>query len=743
MRAFRAEFFNRDKHIEALSTWCRTQGIGWIYVSKLLIGITLAYWSSMYLQLSSTRSAALTVLVLMQPQTGQVLTKGLARIAGTIVGLAASLTFVALFHQHPPLFLLATSIWCGVCIAGAVRFRDFRAYLFLLSGYTVGMIGMPGAIHPEVAVSVAVSRMLAVSLGIVCSGLVSAVIMPQTTQAAFQGLLARRLIELCRHGSKLLDHQLDQNAYEQARLMLAAQAVNTAAIRQAASIENPRIRQHHRKLVALNLLFLDLSTRLHTLARTYFSLAKQYTSEQFPLKCFDDMASPLLNLLDTFQTDKQFSGKRVRQYIEPLKQVCTQTRSQIRKARQAMALDTEYQALSATVQQQIQDDFETLCELLFRFCDQLYNYCDVYADLEDERSPRWRIEFDSLRRHFRTSVNAMYVINCGVRSAAVILIISTLWYYSGWANGALFVETAIILATLSATAPNPHKMAVNLAQGAGIGYIIGFFITFFVMPRMDGFVLMMFCIAPVIIIGGRLSLNPKYAGLGIGGMINFCFVSSPLNPAVYNPHQFMNNSVAGLLGGIMTAILLSIMFPASVHWVSTSLIKDLRQLVSVAVTAPLNGLKNRLDAQCNDILNLTYNICSGQVLLQRSLMDWHSNVESICHAIIELRTIMENADPTENSEFLDLLKNKLGTGIVQLYHNPSAQQHAAAHACIEEAIRTLFPQLEPVSDLFSRSPKRQIMSYLHVIRMALDDPQGPFRIYLVTTQPQKDIVVEA
>ena len=99
------------------------------------------------------------------------------------------------------------------------------------------------------------------------------------------------------------------------------------------------------------------------------------------------MASPLLNLMDTFQADKQFSGKRARQYIEPLKQACDQTRSQIRKARQAMAVDPEYQALSATVQQQIQDDFETLCELLFRFSDQLYNYCEVYADLEDERSP--------------------------------------------------------------------------------------------------------------------------------------------------------------------------------------------------------------------------------------------------------------------------------------------------------------------------------------------------------------------
>jgi|GEM_PF-6853844 len=743
MLAFTADFFNKDKHLEALSTWCRTQGMGWIYVTKLLLGITMAYWASMYLQLSSTRSAALTVLVLMQPQTGQVLTKSLARIAGTIIGLAASLTFVALFHQHPPLFLMATSIWCGACIAGAVRFRDFRAYLFLLSGYTVGMIGMPGAIHPEVAVSVSISRMLAVSLGIVCSGLVSAVIMPQTTQAAFQNLLARRLIELCRHGSKLLHHQLDPNAYEQARLMLAAQAVNTGAIRQAASIENPRIRQHRQKLVALNHLFLDLGTRLHTLARTYFFLDKRYPAEQFPLKCFDDMALPLLNLMDSFQADKQFTGKRVRQYIEPLKQVCVDTRSQIRNARQAMADDLEYQALSATVQQQIKDDFETLSELLFRFCDQLYNYCDVYGDLEDERAPKWRIEFDSMRRHFRTSGNAMYVISCGVRSAAVILIVSALWHYSGWADGAMFVENAIIVATLSATAPNPHKMAVNLAQGAGIGYIIGFFITFFVMPRMDGFVLMMFCIAPVIIIGGWFSLNPKYAGLGIGGMINFCFVSSPLNPAVYNPHQFMNNSVAGLLGGTVTAILLSIMFPASVHWVSTSLIKDLRKLVSVAVTAPLEQLKNRLDAQCNDILNLTYNICSGKVLLQRSLMDWHSNVESICHAIIELRTIMGHADPTDDNDFRDLLHNKLGVSLVKLYYNPSAQQHAAAQACIDEAIRTLFSQLEPESDLFSRSPKRQIMSYLHLIRMALNDPQGPFRNYLVTTQPQKDIVVEA
>ncbi|MFM2481836.1 FUSC family protein [Celerinatantimonas sp. YJH-8] len=744
MFAFTADFFNREKHLQALSAWCRTQGFGWVYVCKLLLGVSLAYWASMFLELSSTRSAALTVIIVMQPQTGQVFVKSIARIVGTVIGLAASLTFVNLFHQHPPLFLLATALWCSLCIAGAVRFRDFRAYVFLLAGYTVGMIGIPGAIDPHVAVAVSVSRMLAVALGIVCGGLVSATILPRTTNAAFQSLLARRLFNLCRHSSTLLHHQLSEKDYEQIRLQLAAQAVSTGALRQAASSENPKIRQHRQHLVELTHLFLDLSTRLHTMARSYFALNQDEITQTLLAKRFDDMSMPLVNLLDILQVDNKLSSHHVGQYLGALRQTRVKVRLQIRQARRLLEQEKAFQALDDARQQELQEHFETLSELLFRFTDQFYNYCHSYASLGDDKEhPKWHIEFDSLRRHFKPSVNSLYVLSCGARSVLVILIVSALWYYSGWSGGTMFVQNGIIGATLSATAANPHKMAVNLAQGSIVGYILGFSITFFLLPNIDGFALLILALSPIIIIGGWLTLNPKYAGIGTGAMINFCFVASPHNPAVFNPHQFVNDSIAGFTGMTLTAVLLALLFPPTGRWLSRAMIKDLRRLVAVAITAPLDNLKSRLDTQCCDILLQTYNVSSGQILVQRSLMDWHANVESVSHAIIELRALI-NAMPQEQERpQWRILINRMGIALTHLYLKPSARHHQAALTHINEVIQELEPQLEPLMDRFNQSPKRQMMSYLHFIRFALNDCQGPFRDYLVPQPAQSDITVEA
>ena len=44
---------------------------------KLLLAMWLAYTVAMLLQMPHTRSAALTVVIVMQPQTGQVLTKSI------------------------------------------------------------------------------------------------------------------------------------------------------------------------------------------------------------------------------------------------------------------------------------------------------------------------------------------------------------------------------------------------------------------------------------------------------------------------------------------------------------------------------------------------------------------------------------------------------------------------------------------------------------------------------------------
>ncbi|MGV8462427.1 FUSC family protein, partial [Pseudomonas aeruginosa] len=77
----------------------------------------LALWCAFRFDLEQPQWALMTVLIVSQPLSGMVVAKGLFRLLGTLVGTAMSVLMIALFAQAPWLFLLAISLWLGLCTA--------------------------------------------------------------------------------------------------------------------------------------------------------------------------------------------------------------------------------------------------------------------------------------------------------------------------------------------------------------------------------------------------------------------------------------------------------------------------------------------------------------------------------------------------------------------------------------------------------------------------------------------------
>lgn len=738
MSAFSETLLKPQLHKQAINAWFANQGVSWIYVAKVLLAITVSYWLAMFLQLPSTRSAALTALIVMQPQTGQVLTKSVARIIGTIFGLAASLFLVAVFHQHPPMFVLGTVIWCMFCIAGAVRFRDMRSYAFLLAGYTVGMIGIPAAMDPHIAVSVSIGRCLSVIIGILCGGIITALVFPDTTESAYKSLLSQRLSNFCQQSLALFQHNSSPQAYQLSRLKFASQAVMTESVRQAACIEDPHMHAQRNQLIRLTHTFMALGTRLHALARVFFSLEPQQPSYQLIQQALDTINQPLIELLQEL-TEQPLSSAIAGKYRRRVDLICMSAKMSIREQRDHLRGHSDFLALSAGEQLRVFELYETSAELLFRFTDSLRIYLEDYAALTDDAAsanqvaaPKWS---------WQSSVNSLFALSCGLRAGIIIFIIYGMWYLSGWQSGTMFFQTAIIGLLLSATMPAPHKMIVGLAQGAGLGYAIGFVITFLLLPKVDGFPLMIACMSPIFILGTWLTLNPKYAGIGMGAMINFCFVASPANPATFEPEPFVNSALSGFLGMAVAAVIASLMFPPSGHWLSRAFIRDLRLLVPMAANDNLADLAAKIDSRCRDLLHQTYGLTMGQPAVQSRLVDWYTSVSSVSHALVELRQLLaqlanESATPTAQERRWRKSLLTMKNALQWLYESPDARHYSHALNVTEKVIASTREQLEPESALFDESPKRQMLSYLHFIRAALLDRAGPFNAYNVERVPQ-------
>ncbi|SEG59978.1 FUSC family protein [Marinobacterium lutimaris] len=721
MSTLSKELFSREAHRSAFLNWRLGNGSGWLYVAKVLLAMSLAYYASMILELPHTRSAALTVLIVMQPEAGQVLTKSIFRLIGTLFGLIAMLTLVALFHQQPQMFILGTALWCGVCVAGAVHYRDMRSYSFLLAGYTVGMIGVPAAITPDAAVNLAVGRMLAVVIGIICGGVVSAVIFPRETAGSMRNQLVSRVGRLCGFARASLLGTLDRDSRNARGRALAAESVSIEVLRQAATVENLQLKQKNPLLKALNRQYMAMGTRLHSIGRLLEQLrsrAEESQAEATLLARVEPVAAPLLELMQRLEKappQPQVAGQLLREFelIEAtLKQNIRDTRADLRQQ---------------VTDQEAMERFDTLVELMVRFAEQLGQYLRDYSRLDDEKVP----EFDTQYTGFRSHTNPLYAVTTGARSALVILFVAWFWITSGWESGTMSIQNAIIAAVLTSTVPNPNKMAQSVAQGAIVGCIVGFIVSFFVLPYVDGFPLMMAAIAPVFIMGAWMSLSPRWAGLGFGSVVNFCFVASPDNPASFLPQQFANQSIASVAGFLMSCVLLALLFPPSGRWLHRVMLRDMRDLAVKALTAPLPGLAAQLDSRSRDLLNQTYNMSGGQPQQQQTALEWCCHIQEVGHAVIELRTLLRSEalnDTDPDAPWRQSL-DQMGRALSRLYIKPGARSFERAMEQVELAIEQLRPALEPEQEHFSNSPRRQLLSYLHFIKVSLLDPQGPLAMY--------------
>lgn len=116
---------------------------GWfLFCLRTWLSAVLALSTAFWLQLSSPGSAAVTVMILAQPTRGQVLSKALYRLAGTIIGAFVALFLTACFNQERGVFLGGVALWLTLCTIMGTLERDFRAYAAMLSGYTVAIVGI-------------------------------------------------------------------------------------------------------------------------------------------------------------------------------------------------------------------------------------------------------------------------------------------------------------------------------------------------------------------------------------------------------------------------------------------------------------------------------------------------------------------------------------------------------------------------------------------------------------------------
>ncbi|MDR6924959.1 FUSC family protein [Pseudomonas sp. BE134] len=702
--------------------WARSDGVTWVYIFKVLFAAFLTLWLAMRLELPQPRTAMITVFIVMQPQSGQVFAKGFYRFVGTLTGSAVMVALIALFAQNTELFLGSLAIWVGICSAGAARYRNFRAYGFVLAGYTAAMVGLPALAHPDGAFMAAVWRVLEISLGILCSTLVSAAILPQTASAAMRNALYQRFSVFALFVTDGLRGCSKRDAFEAGNVRFIAEAVGLEGLRSVTVFEDPHMRRRNGRLNRLNSEFMGITTRFNALHQLLERLDSSGADQV--VKAIKPGLQDLAQVLDGFSGRALTHADAARLVVE-LSAYKEGLPARVRSLR------TTFQESHPGDAEQL--DFHTAYELLYRFVDDLHSYAQTHASLADHSHAR-----EQWDEPFTPQTNWMASAASGIRAAFILVVLGSYWVATAWPSGATMTLIAAATVGLSAATPNPKRMAFQMACGTFLGALIGFVEMFFIFPWIDGFPLLCVMLAPVIVLGSFLTSRPQYAGVGLGLLIFFSTGSVPDNLTVYNPYAFINDYIAMVLGMLVCAAAGAIILPPNSRWLWHRLEQDLRGQVVYAISGKLKGLASSFESRTRDLLHQAYGLAAGQPQVQRDLLRWMFVVLEVGHAIIELRkeqAILPVHPAYAESQLWRQAIRVMGRSLVRLFLQPSQSNLERSLIAVDHAISRVQATDEPFAPHFDTSALRRVKSYLHFIRTSLLDPQSPLAA-CTNTEPQ-------
>jgi len=657
----------------------------------------------------------------MQPQSGPVFAKSFYRICGTLVGLVVMLALIGLFAQQPELFIVSTALWVGLCTAGAARNRNFRSYGFVLAGYTAALIGIPASQHPDTAFMSAMTRVAEISIGILCSGFVSAVVFPQYTGALLRSSVRRRFSSFVDYVSAALAGRIDRSHIEASNARFVADVVGLEASRSMAVFESPDARMRAGRLARLNNEFMTASTRFHALhqlmnrlraegsAATVVAL-EPYFREIAPL--FAKAGEPVLTAADASHVSKQLDDYR----------------STLPKRVRATRVELETQGDANLL------DFDTATELLYRFVHEMNEYTATYASLAVDTHSR-----EKWLARYVPKTNPIAAGVAGLRAAVVMTLLGAFWIATAWPSGTNLVLNAAATCALASSAPQPSRMATQMALASVVGMIL----TFGVFPRIDGFAILCVALAPALAFGVFLTTRPKYAGCGVGYCIFLCFLAGPDNVVQYNPGSYMNDAIALVASMAVSALAFAVLLPPSTPWLRERLLADLRGGAVQACRARLRGLRNRFESGARDLMFQLSAIAGSDETQRRDTLRWLFSTLEVGNAALDLRDELTTLPAQPQGTAWRAATDATLEAVSALFERPGTARYRDALEKTQRAIDAIHTVLQGLwkpgasstadrGDSVSREGRHQlqrIQSHLHFIRTALIDPQSPLAAY--------------
>ena len=508
---------------------------GVIFAAKTTGSALIALLVAFAFNLDQPYWALLTVFIVSQPQqSGLVLAKSFYRIIGTVIGAAVALVLVGLCAQERVLFLGGLALWIGLCTFGSQYARNWAAYSFVLSGYTVAIVGIPGALDAGNAFYDATGRVTEISLGIIVAATVNHVVLPNSLVPSLWQAVADARAGLADYAVALFG----VGNPAPLRTKLLGQAIEIENLRTSAIFEDRDVRDRSNALRLLDLALIRAVATAHLLRRMLDALGRTSTSSEAEIQAaIAEVPAPIkawhAGMIDAAGLERGLA--RALAHLPLVRQLC----------RDQSAPDEEIIRRVAVIAR------------LREFITALTDYAEAYEAVVSGAKPAPR------RIGFAHSNDLAAALWTGLRATLAVFLLSSFWILTNWAHG----STAAVLGAVATARLATMAPAVPIAVGATLIFVLATIPAFIIievfLPLADGFAMFALAVAPMLFLCALLMAHKKTMLIGYLSALLFASAGQFLDRMVYDPVGMLNTCIAAVVSAATALVLWAIVSPAT------------------------------------------------------------------------------------------------------------------------------------------------------------------------------------
>lgn len=523
-----------------------------LFSLKCFIASMLALYVSLAAGLPRPFWAMMTAYIVASPFSGAVRSKALFRVCGTLIGSLVTIYLVPRMANAPELLSLALACWVGLCLYVSLLDRTPRSYIFMLAGYTAGLIGFPAVTNPASVFDSGLARVEEITIGILSATVVHSLLFPQGVGPALLARLDRAIADSQRWMSEVLKPGAAKAPNPHTRLALAGEISEMRVMSTHLPFDTSQLRWTagmvhglHDRLTIMVPLLLAVEDRLNALR------------EVDP-----DSLTPWRRLLDDIS-----AWVAAGRDADPAR--AAQLRAELARLKPELAAGASWSDILRLNLAQRLDALIEACE------DGLELRSDVGAVMAGGAA--------SYTPHVSPAVlhrDHGMALRSALAAVITILICCAFWIATAWPSGAAAPMMAGVLCCFFATQDDPVPAIRSFSVWTVMSMPVGAIYIMFILPAVHSYEMLVLVIAPVFLIGGVFMPRPATMGSSLAFLIGVAGTLSLQDTGTLDIPNFLNSMAAQLFGFIAAAVMTRLLRTVGGDWMARRMLGAARREVA-------------------------------------------------------------------------------------------------------------------------------------------------------------------